>query len=266
MSNRITFPNLGIDITVNRVAFSLFGINIYFYALIITVGIILAYLYGIYEGKRQGIDPDVFSDLLIIGIPSSIIAARIYYVAAKWDYYSKNLSEIINLRAGGIAIYGAIIGALVSAVLYCKKKKISFFKIIDICSVGLLMGQALGRWGNFFNAEAYGYETDSFLKMGIFSEEANKFIYVHPTFLYESIWNFAGVIILMLLMRRKKKDGQVFWTYVFWYGLGRFFIEGLRADSLMAGSIRISQLVAAVSVIIGSGFMLYYYISARKNK
>ena len=127
------------------------------------------------------------------------------------------------------------------------------------------MGQALGRWGNFFNAEAYGYETDSFLKMGIFSEEAGKFIYVHPTFLYESLWDIAGVIILAILMRKKKKDGQIFMLYLFWYGLGRFFIEGLRSDSLMAGNIRISQLVAAVSVIVCGTVSVVMYLKTRKE-
>lgn len=265
MENFISFPGLGIEFNINRVAFSLFGFDIYWYALIIATGIIIAYMYANAEGKRQGIDRDVFSDVLLIALPSAIVCARAYYVFTKWDYYGKNISEIFNLRGGGIAIYGAVIGALISVFIYCRLKKHNFLKLADIGAVGLLIGQSLGRWGNFVNVEAYGRETESFLRMGIISPETGKVIYVHPTFLYESVWNFAGIIIFAYLMRKKKADGQILWGYILWYGLGRFFIEGLRTDSLMVGNFRISQVVAAVSVLAGGALSIYYYLKTRKK-
>ena len=265
MINRVSFPGIGLEFSLNRVAFSVFGFDIYWYALIIATGIVLAYLYAVYEGKRQGIKSDVFSDVLLVGLPSAIVCARAYYVFSKWDYYSRNISEIFNLRGGGIAIYGAVIGALVSVLIYCRIKKQNFLKLADIGSVGLLIGQALGRWGNFVNVEAYGSETESFLRMGIIPSGSSEMIFVHPTFLYESLWNLAGFIIFSVLMHKKKKDGQILWGYIFWYGLGRFFIEGLRTDSLMLGDMRISQLVAAISVIVGGGLSIYYYLKARKD-
>lgn len=247
--NTVDFPNLGLKFTMDRVAFSIFGLDIYWYALIIASGIILAYLYCIYEGKRQKINTDVFSDILLVGIPSAVIGARLYYVIFNFELYRGNLLKIFNLREGGIAIYGAVIACVIAVYFYLRHKKVNALKLFDICVIGLLIGQAIGRWGNFVNIEAYGYETESFLKMTIFSEETGSFINVHPTFLYESLWNIAGALILMILIRKKKFDGQIFLLYIIWYGVGRFFIEGLRTDSLMLfNTIRISQLVAIVSV------------------
>ena len=265
MTNRITFPILGLEFNINRVAISIFGFDIYWYALIITTGILAGYFYALRQGKKQGIPGDVFSEILLIGIPSAIISARAYYVLSKWDYYSENVTEIFNLRAGGIAIYGAIIGAVIAVLIYCKIKKINTLRIFDIGAVSLLIGQSIGRWGNFVNAEAYGYETDFIFKMGIYSDIAKEFIYYHPTFLYESLWNLLGAIILSVLNKKKKVDGLIFFLYIFWYGLGRFFIEGLRTDSLMAGNFRLSQIVAALSVIIGVGVSVYLLTKGRSR-
>jgi len=257
MENRICFPALGLEFNINRVAFSIMGFNIYWYALLISAGIIGGYFYAVWQGKKQGLKTDVFSDVLLVGIPSAIICARAYYVFSKWDYYSQNPAEILNLRAGGIAIYGAVIGAVLSVLIYTKIKRYNTLKIFDICSVSLLIGQAVGRWGNFVNAEAHGYETQSFFKMGIWDNTLGKYIFYHPTFLYESLWNILGIFILHFMMKRKKADGQIFFLYIFWYGLGRFFIEGLRTDSLMAGNIRISQLVALISILVGIAATIY---------
>ena len=266
MENRISFPGLGLDFNINRVAFYVFGIEIYWYAIIITLGIAAGYLYAVWQGKKNDIKADTFSDVLLVGIPSSIVCARSYYVFSKWDYYSKNPGDILNLRGGGIAIYGAVIGAVIAVLIYCRIKKENTLKLFDISSVSLLLGQAIGRWGNFVNAEAHGYETDVFIKMGIWSDKLDKFIYYHPTFLYESLWNITGVILLHFFLKRKKADGQVFFMYILWYGLGRFFIEGLRTDSLMIGSFRVSQIVALFSVIAGGIMSVYLYKKGRSRE
>lgn len=268
MENRITFPNLGLDLTIKR-GFEIFGFEIYWYAVIISAGILMGYFYAVRQGKKQNLGSDVFSEILLVGIPSAIIAARGYYVLSKWDYYSKNIGEIFNLRAGGIAIYGAIIGAVIAVLIYCRIKKYNTLKLFDICSVSLLIGQAVGRWGNFVNAEAYGANidgapVDSFLKMGLLNQ-AGEIVYYHPTFFYESVWNFCGALILHFLSKKKRVDGQIFFLYIFWYGLGRFFIEALRTDSLMAGSFKISQIVAALSVAAGGIISVYLYIKGRSR-
>lgn len=265
MENRISFPVLGLEFNIDRVAFNIFGFEIYWYAIIITLGIVAGYFYAVAEGKKQNISSDTFSEILLVGIPSAILCARGYYVFSKWDYYSKNIGEIFNLRGGGIAIYGAIIGAVVAVLIYCRAKKYNTLKLFDIASVSLLIGQAVGRWGNFVNAEAHGYETETFFKMGIWSDTLGKFIYYHPTFLYESVWNFAGVILLHCLSKKKKVDGQIFFLYILWYGLGRFFIERLRTDSLMLGMFRISQIVALISVITGGIVSVLLYIKGRNR-
>ncbi len=260
MENYVGFPGLGLEFNILRTAFSVFGIDIYWYALIIATGIILAYLYCTFEGKRQGINTDIFSDILIVGLPSAIIGARLYYVIFNWSNYSGNILSVFNLRQGGIAIYGAVIGCVAAVYFYLKHKKQNVLKLFDICVIGLLIGQAVGRWGNFVNIEAYGYETNTFLRMAIY--EGGKLIFVHPTFLYESLWNLCVAVFLALIIRKKKFDGQIFLLYIIWYGIGRFVIEGLRTDSLMLFNLRISQVVAAVSVII-SGFI--YALKRRKN-
>lgn len=261
MVNHITFPNLGLDFNINRVAFNIFGIEIYWYAIIITTGIILGYLYAIWLGKKNGVSSDTLSDILLVGLPSSIVCARLYYVIFEWEQYKNNIWSVFNLRQGGIAIYGAVIGAVIAVLIYCKIKKIKPLKICDIGCISLLIGQAIGRWGNFVNAEAYGSTTESFLKMGIY--EYGSVSYHHPTFLYESLWNFAGLILLHFLYKKRKTDGQIFFLYILWYGIGRFFIEGLRTDSLYLGPIRISQLVGIVSA---AGAVVALVIISKKAK
>ncbi len=273
MENIVKFPALNLEFKIRRIAFSLFNIDIYWYAIIIACGILLAFIYCSKEAKRQGMDNELFIDILLWGIPSGVIGGRLYYVIFKWEYYSKNLGEIFAIRDGGLAIYGAIIFAVLAVYIYTKKNKISTLKVFDIGAIGLLIGQAVGRWGNFFNQEAFGGNTS--LLWGMTSEKIcaylemlkNKGINVdptlpvHPTFLYESLWNLAGVIIFNYLIKRKKFDGQIFFLYIIWYGFGRMLIEGLRTDSLYFLGFRISQIIGALSVILGT----VLYILLRKK-
>lgn len=273
MENIVKFPALNLEFKIRRIAFSLFNIDIYWYAIIIACGILLAFIYCSKEAKRQGMDNELFIDILLWGIPSGVIGGRLYYVIFKWEYYSKNLGEIFAIRDGGLAIYGAIIFAVLSVYIYTKKNKINTLKVFDIGAIGLLIGQAVGRWGNFFNQEAFGGNTS--LLWGMTSEKIcaylemlkNKGINVdptlpvHPTFLYESLWNLAGVIIFNYLIKRKKFDGQIFFLYIIWYGFGRMLIEGLRTDSLYFLGFRISQIIGVLSVIFGT----LVYILLRKK-
>lgn len=230
--------------------FTVFGLNIYYYAVIIAAGFLLAILH-IYKRRREfGLTQDNILDMFIIAVPTGIVGARLYYVLfhpegffgpGKW-------LNIFDIRSGGLAIYGGVIAAVVGIVIYSRKKKIPAGVFFDVGALGLLIGQAVGRWGNFFNREAFGYETDLPWKMGLTSGAGT--FYVHPTFLYESVWNLAGFIwIYIFSKKRRKYDGQIFLLYVAWYGFGRFLIEGLRTDSLYLFStdIRASQLVAALS-------------------
>ncbi len=266
MSNSVSFPGLGLSFTLNRVAFSVFGQEIYWYALIICFGILLAFLYALWEGKRQRIPSDTFFDLLILCLPVAIIGARLYYVFSKWDYYSQNWLQIFHIRGGGLAIYGGVIAAVIAAVIYCKVKKVNTMQLFDICSVGLLIGQGVGRWGNFVNVEAYGYETSVPWAMQIYSDFYGRVTTVHPTFFYESVWNIAGAVLLAILIRHKKRDGQIFWLYLIWYGIGRFAIEGLRTDSLMLYHWRISRIVAMLSVLLGITMSIYLIWQERRLK
>ena len=258
----VSFPNLGITIQLNKVALDLGFVKIHWYALIIVTGIILAYLLACKIAKKEGITADTMSDVLLYALPSAIIGARIYYVTFNFSQYKDNFWDAFKIYEGGIAIYGAIIGALISTYIYAKIKKIPFLKIFDIGAYGLFVGQAVGRWGNFVNQEAYGGETNNLFAMtgnqiqiDILGVEAGLLsrltpeVNVHPTFLYESVWNILGLVILLFLYKKKTRDGQMFFLYLLWYGIGRFFIEGLRTDSLMLGVFRVSQLLAAVSVV-----------------
>lgn len=274
MENIVRFPGLSLEFTIKRVAFTLFNIDIYWYALIIVSGIILAYFYCAYLGKKQGLSSDLFADILLWGIPSGVIGGRLYYVIFKWDYYSKNILEIFAIRDGGLGIYGAIICSVLAVLLYLKYNKIKPLKIFDICSLGLLIGQSVGRWGNFFNQEAFGGNTG--LPWGMTSDKVVSYLEilkakgvnvdplvpVHPTFLYESLWNLLGLVILSWILKRKKFDGQIFILYVMWYGFGRMLIEGLRTDSLYLFGFRISQIVGLLSFVSG----IVFYIILRKRE
>ncbi len=245
--NNISFPGLGLEFVVKPDAFTVFGRDIKWYALIILTGMILAVLFSIWESNRVGISNDTILDIAIICIPIAIICARAYYVVCEWSYYSRHTDEIIQIWNGGLAIYGGIIGGCLSAFIYCRIKKINIGEMFDIGALGFLIGQSIGRWGNFTNAEAFGYETD--LPWRMYIEEIN--MAVHPTFLYESLWNTLGFIILFFYRKHKKFSGEVFLLYAIWYGIGRAYIEGLRADSLYIANtgIRTSQLLAILIVV-----------------
>lgn len=274
----VSFPNLfgGFDVNVSRVAFSVFGIDIYWYGLIIGIGFALAVFLALKNAKRHGLVEDDIINILLIAVPVAIIFARLFYVA----FYSKNwtFSEIINIRDGGLAIYGGIIGGFLAAAIYAKIKKLSFLALGDLAGPYFALAQAIGRWGNFVNQEAFGYNTKlpwGMTSIPISNElsilaakgvEVNPYLPVHPTFLYESIWNFLVFILLAVLSRRKKFNGQIFCMYMALYGLGRMFIEGLRTDSLMLGGIRISQLIALLFFVIFGGVLLYIYLKDRKEK
>lgn len=254
MTNTIAFPALGLEFTLNRVAFSLFGLNIYWYGIIIAFGFLLAVLYLNHRITAFGFTSDHLFDCLLWAIPTALIGARAYYVIFRWDYYSAHIHEIVSTRSGGMAIYGGVIGALLAVSLYGLRKKLNIPSMFDVAAMGLLIGQLIGRWANFVNAEAHGGETDFILGMSI-----NGGAPVHPTFLYESLWNLTGFCILHVISKRHYRfRGQLFLGYLVWYGAGRFWIEGMRTDSLyiVGTGIRVSQLLSAAAAVVG-GILLY---------
>ena len=255
----ISFPAL--NLSLNPPAyFTVFGFRIYFYGVLIALGFLLAILYCAHAAPRFGIKPDDFYDFMLWLIPLSIVGARLYYVLFRLDYYLANPGEIIALRDGGLAIYGGVIVGVLTALFVCRRKKIPLPALLDLCVLGLLIGQILGRWGNFMNREAFGAETEIFCRMGLTDPSGNT-IYVHPTFLYESLWNLIGFVFLAVWTKKggRKYDGQAALLYFFWYGLGRAWIEALRTDSLYIGStgIRVSQVLSAVLVIVSLSILLY---------
>ncbi len=257
----ISFPGLGIgEMNPPRtLPFTLFGAEIYLYGVIIAFGFLLAILYGRLRCKDFGYDFDHVIDAILFAVPLAIICARIYYVVFQWSEYKDNLVSVFDIRSGGIAIYGGVIGAVIGLLLFSKFKKQPLPPYLDLAGLGLLIGQLVGRWGNFVNREAYGADTsaDFFLRMGLTGNGITR--YVHPTFLYESVWNFIGFLLIHFLSKKRKFDGQVFLMYVAWYGLGRVWIEGLRTDSLYipGTGIRVSQLLAGLSCAAALGLLLY---------
>ncbi len=260
MINTISFPGLGIGPLRIKETLDFLGLSIHWYGIIIAIGIAVAFFYGMKICEGHGVSKDNITDVLLYGLPSSIVCARIYYVVFNWEEYD-NFLDVFKIWNGGIAIYGAVIGACLSTYIYCRCKKINFLKVFDVGAFGLLIGQIFGRWGNFVNAEAFGSPT--LLLWGMQISEISENIAFHPTFLYESLWNLC--VLVLLISRRKKRsfDGEMFLSYIILYGLGRFWIEGLRTDSLYLGNIRISQLVAIGCVIIGS---VIYIVLKKKNK
>ncbi len=242
----IQIPALGLEFDPARFI-SIGNFQIYYYGLIIAVGLLLAVLYAWKRCPQFGIKEDDLTDGVLWIVPMAIVCARLYYCVFKWEDYKDNLKSIIEIWNGGLAIYGGVIGAAICMVLHCKIKKIKLPALLDLVALGFLIGQCIGRWGNFFNREAFGAETDFFLKMGLWNTSTGMYEYHHPTFLYESVWNFAGFLLLHFASKRRKYDGQIALGYVAWYGLGRAMIEGLRTDSLYWGVFRVSQLLAAVS-------------------
>lgn len=247
----ISFPMFG-DFSINPPSYFTIGnFNIYFYGVIIALGFILATLYCARRAPEFGFTSDDLYGLVIWLIPMCILGSRAYYVLFRLDYYIANPDRIFAVRDGGLAIYGGIIAGVITAIIWCKAKKKRVLAVTDLTVFGLLIGQSVGRWGNFMNREAFGGITDIFCRMGLTTPGGMTY-YVHPTFLYESLWNFIGFIILHTVSKKKprKYDGQYFFLYILWYGLGRMWVEGLRTDSLYIGAsgIRASQLLAAVSV------------------
>lgn len=235
---------------INKIAFNIGPIMVHWYGIIIACGVLLAVILSIREGKRRGLDEDYIYDFLLWALPISIICARIYYVIFQWPYYSANPEMIYRIWDGGIAIYGGLIGAAIVLVVFCKSKKISAWEFLDIVSPTVIMAQGIGRWGNFINQEAHGVATSlNFLQNTlhlphfIVQQMCINGVYYQPTFLYESVWDILGFILLICLRHRKElfKRGEVFLSYVMWYSFGRFFIEGMRTDSLMLGPLRVSQ-------------------------
>lgn len=264
----ITFPGLGIEINPSS-GFSVFGFDIKWYGVIIACGVLLAYLYCSKRCKEFGLTGDDILNLLLVGLPCAIVGARLYYVIFEWDrFFGPDIPwyKCLDIREGGLAIYGGVIGAVLAIVIFCltgKKRRKKLLPYFDMSGLGLLIGQSVGRWGNFFNREAHGGETESLLRMGLI--EGGKQIYVHPTFLYESVWNLAGLILLHFLSKKRKFDGQVFLYYVIWYGLGRAWIEGMRTDSLYWGSFRVSQVLAAASCLLGVGILLFILLKKKPD-
>ena len=261
----ITFPGLLGGLTLNPPAYiTIFGKNIYFYGVLIALGFMLAILFCSRKSKDFGIKADDFYDLMIWLIPISILGARAYYVLFRLeDYLSRPLS-VFAVWEGGLAIYGGVIAGILTVILVCRHKKIPFTAMLDLVIPGLLIGQILGRWGNFMNREAFGAETEIFCRMGLTAPDGTT-IYVHPTFLYESLWNLAGLIFLLVFDKKGKRkyDGQNTLIYFLWYGLGRAWIEGLRTDSLYIGStgIRVSQ---ALSIVLCLAALAALVILGRK--
>jgi len=243
--------------------FSFGNLGINWYGVIIASAITIALLLGIREGKKHGLESGLFIDLLIIGIPVSIISARIYYVIFQWSFYAANPAAIFKIWEGGLAIHGALIGAVITAYLFAKREKISFWRLADIAAPYLLLAQAIGRWGNFTNQEAYGGVVErSFLENLYLPDFIIEQMYIreqyhHPTFLYESLWNLLGVVLLVVFRRRNPRLGETFLAYLAWYSLGRFFIEGLRVDSLQFFGLRTAQVLSIV-LFVGSLILIYY--------
>lgn len=252
----ISFPGLGLELDPPS-TIQLGPLTIHFYGLIIAVGMLLAVLYASKRSKEFGLKEDDLIDGVLWVAPFAIICARLYYCIFEWDQYASNPISILYIWNGGLAIYGGVLGAVIGLSVFCKVRKIKATAMMDVVSLGLLIGQLVGRWGNFMNREAFGAPTDSFLRMGLYNTATGAVEYYHPTFLYESLWNFAGFLLLHFLSKKRKYDGQVALGYVAWYGLGRAFIEGLRMDSLYWGPFRVSQVLAGISCVVAVAVLLW---------
>lgn len=269
----MSFPGLGIqEFSVDPVLFSFGKIEVRWYGLIITLGIILALTYCAYRSKQAGISFDDLLDIALFTIPCSVIGARLYYVLTSLDEFH-SFGEVIAIWNGGIAIYGAIIAGAITIFCVCRYKKISVLKMLDIVGPAVMIGQILGRWGNFFNGEAYGSEVLEgnllyFMRMGLIPnmESATQMHYFHPTFFYESIWNLLGFILIQIFYKKRKFDGQIVLSYLTWYGFGRMFIEGLRTDSLYVGVFRISQVVGFVCFVVCGILLIVNLVKANRQR
>ena len=242
----ISFPFLGIEVNPAR-TLSIGPLTVHYYGLVIAVGLILAVLYACKRSKEFGISENDILDGVLWVTPFAILCARAYYVIFSWADYADNPISVLYIWEGGLAIYGGVLGAIVGVAVFCRVRKIKFIALMDLVLLGFLIGQSMGRWGNFFNREAFGAATESFFRMGLYNTVTGAWEYYHPTFLYESLWNALGFVLLHFLSKKRKYDGQIALGYAAWYGLGRCFIEGLRVDSLYWGPFRVSQMLAALS-------------------
>lgn len=281
----MSFVHLGITIQNMVKSFSIGGFSIAFYGVIIGIGMVCGILVAQSDAKRRGQDPEMYLDFAIYGMLFAILGARIYYVVFQWEYYREHITEIINLRKGGLAIYGGIIAAVITLYVFAKKRKVSFFSMGDSAVLGLVTGQIIGRWGNFFNCEAFGGYTDSLFAMRIrrsivnesmisqelidnlIVENGIEYIQVHPTFLYESLWNIGVLLFLLWYRKRKKFDGEMILIYFAGYGLGRTWIEGLRTDSLMipGTGFAVSQVLSIVVTIISVLLLVFFHTKKEKG-
>ena len=252
----ISFPGLGLELNPGRYI-EIGSFTIYYYGIIIAIGLMLAVIYGCRRSKEFGIKEDDILDGVLWIVPLAIVCARLYYVIFKWEDYADDLGSIIKIWNGGLAIYGGVLGAILGVAILCKVKKIKLPALLDLVALGFLIGQMIGRWGNFFNREAFGAETESFLRMGLTNSITGEVTYYHPTFLYESMWNLVGFVGLHFLSKKRQYDGQIALGYAAWYGLGRALIEGLRTDSLYWGQFRVSQMLAAASCFAGVAVLLW---------
>lgn len=285
MGADIRFPNLGITIDSLGKSISVGGFSIAYYGIIIAVGMIAGFYMASWQAKRLGQNSEVILDLALWDIFFAIIGARLYYVIFSWDYYCEHPAEIFNIRGGGMAIYGGVIAGVLTTFVFAKVKKLSFGELTDAASSGLLVGQIFGRWGNFFNREVFGSYTDNLFAMQlkqsqVRSSDVNtdllrhlvdidgvKYIQVHPTFLYESLWNLLLLIVILLWTKKRKFGGQLFLMYLFGYGLGRFWIEGIRVDQLMlfGTGIPVSQLLSGLLAVISGGILVFKFWKMRKS-
>ena len=285
MHRTIDFPNIGIHLTSVGDHITIFGFDIAYYGIIIGLVILAGLLIAVAEAKRSGQNPEVYYDLVIYAVIFSIIGARLYYVIFSWDMYKDDLKSILNIRQGGLAIYGGVIAAIITVFVFAKVRKLSPYLIFDTAGLGLVAGQMIGRWGNFFNREAFGEYTDSFLAMRLPEDAVRQsditelmrqnmetikgvnYIQVHPTYLYESLWCLMVLVIMLLYRKHKKFDGEVFLVYLLGYGLGRVWIEGLRTDQLLLPKIGlpVSQMLAGVIVIVSLVLILYNRRKCKKE-
>lgn len=252
----ISFPSFGIEVDPPRVL-TLGPVTIHYYGLIIAVGLMLAVIYGCKRSKQFGLKEDDILDGVLWVTPFAILCARAYYVAFSWEEYAADPISMLYIWNGGIAIYGGVLGAIVGVAVFCRVKKVRLAAVLDVVLLGFLIGQFIGRWGNFINREAFGAATDSFFRMGLYNTVTGQWEYYHPTFLYESAWNLCGFVLLHFLSKKRKYDGQVALGYAAWYGLGRTMIEGLRMDSLYWGPFRVSQWLAALSCIAAVSVLIW---------
>lgn len=285
MHTDINFPNLHIYLKNVGQYLDVFGFSIAYYGMVIALGMVLAVTLIMFRAKKAGIDEDSVLDFCIYGILCGILGARIYYVIFSWDTYKDNLLDVFNIREGGLAIYGGVIGGALLVYFMCRKKKIPFLKMADIIMPGVLVGQILGRWGNFFNREVFGQYTDNIFAMELPLDAVRSmdditqemiahgrmadgvmYVQVHPTFLYESVWNLVLLIALLLYTKHKKFDGQLFCFYFFFYGMGRFWIENVRTDQLMLWNtnIPVSQALAAVMMV--ASVVIYFVLRKKSTK